>query len=122
MQQELARTVEEYLSHFDGETRERLDTLRSLILDIIPEEATESITYAIPTYKIGKNRLVYFAGYDKHVSLYPLPKTAPDSFMKELDVYKAGKGTAKFMHTKPLPIEFIKQFIQYRLRDALEGR
>ena len=114
-------TVDEYLAQFEGETRARLDTLRTLIRDIVPQEVTESITYAIPTYKIGKSRLIYFAGYDKHVSLYPLPKTAPESFMKELDLYKAGKGTAKFMHTKPLPIEFIKRFIQYRLQDCLRG-
>jgi uncharacterized protein YdhG (YjbR/CyaY superfamily) len=115
-------TIDQYLSLFTGETRTRLDTLRALIKKIVPKEAEESISYAIPTYKLGKNRLVYFAGYDKHVSLYPLPKSAPDSFMKQMDQYKTGKGTVRFYHEKPLPIEFIKQFVAYRLEDAQQGR
>jgi uncharacterized protein YdhG (YjbR/CyaY superfamily) len=116
------KTIDEYLDMFTGETRKRLDTLHTLIKEALPDDANESISYAIPTYKLGKNRLIYFAGYDKHVSLYPLPKSAPESFMNKLEQYKAGRGTARFYHKEPLPIDFIKQFVAYRLEDGLQGK
>ena len=118
---EPVKTVDEYLAPFTGETKARLNQIRTLIKKTVPDGTEEVISYAIPAYKLNKNRVVYFAGYDKHLSLYPLPKSAPDSFMQELETYKAGRGTARFYHSKPLPIDFITKFVEYRVQDSLKG-
>jgi uncharacterized protein YdhG (YjbR/CyaY superfamily) len=37
-------------------------------------DAQEVISYGIPAFMMNKTYLVYFAGYKKHVSMYPVPK------------------------------------------------
>lgn len=105
--------IDEYLANFSGETRKKLDTIRQLIKDEVPE-AQEKISYGIPTMTIDGKYLVYFAGYEKHVSVYPIPAVDTD-FEKEIVPYKAGKGTLRFELDKPLPLPLIRKIVQLHL-------
>jgi uncharacterized protein YdhG (YjbR/CyaY superfamily) len=116
MERRKFKTVNEFIDSFEGETHAALKKLRQLIKQSIPK-AEEVISYNIPCYKIDGKYLIYFAGYAKHVSVYPIPKKYPISFQKEIDKYKAGKGTLKFQLDKPLPVEFIQKVINYHLKD-----
>ncbi len=108
-------TVDEYMAAFDGETKQRLDQLRGLILQFIPD-VTERISYNIPAYFMGKKLVVYFSGYEHHVSLYP--GRAGSKEHKALAAeYGSGKSTLKFPHTKPLPLQLIKEFIELRMNE-----
>lgn len=113
-------TIDEYICLAPAESQGRLNELRTLIRDFSPE-SVESITYAIPTYKVDNKRFIYFAGYTKHVSLHPIPKSGSDEFNTELVKYQTGKGTVSFANDKPLPVDFIKQYIKYRYEDCLKG-
>ena len=114
-----AETVDDYIRDFPTEVREVLKALRRAIREAAPS-AEESISYHIPTYKIAKKPLVYFAGYQHHVSLYPstersvgpLPRLAP---------YRSGRGTLKFPLDKPVPLALVKQFVKLRLKEELAG-
>lgn len=107
-----AETVDEYIALYPEETQEKLQQIRELVKECAPE-AEESISYAIPAYKINKKALIYYAGYSKHIGMYPLPKVLP----KELEPNVAGKGTLQFPNNKPLPIDLIKKAIENRLRE-----
>lgn len=106
---EKATTVDEYIESFDGDTKKRLIELRDIISSQIPE-AEERISYSIPAYKL-KRYVVYIAGYDKHVSMYPMPDGGVE-FKKKLSVYASGKSTARFSHDKPLPVALIKEIVK----------
>ena len=75
--------------------------MRALIRQTAPD-ATETISYAIPTFDLNGKHLVHFAGYAKHVGFYPVP-SAMTAFADELAPYKRGKGSAQFPLGEPLP-------------------
>lgn len=112
MQRKKYQTVDEFVKDFDGVTRERLEILRRVIREEVPEEAVEKISYNIPAFLLN-GYLVYFAGYVNHVSLYPVPAMVPAAFEKEILRYKKGKGTLQFVHTESLPLDFIRQTVRY---------
>lgn len=114
MEMKAYKTVDEYLANFSGETRKRLDTIRKIIKDTIPE-GEETISYGIPTLKINNKYVIYFAGYENHVSVYPLPRSG--NLEEAIKPYVAGKGTLKFPLNKPLPLELIQKVAQAKLAD-----
>ncbi len=109
------KTVEDYLSTFEGTILERMKEVRSLILSLAPE-AVESISYGMPGYKIHGKPLVYFAGYKHHLGFYATP-TGHEAFKKDLAKYKQGKGSVQFPNDEPLPVELIKQIILFRIAE-----
>jgi uncharacterized protein YdhG (YjbR/CyaY superfamily) len=104
-------TTDEYLANFSGEARKKLDTLRKTIKDMVPE-AGEKISYGIPTFTLNDKYFIYIAGYNKHVSIYPIPP-GDETFEKELAPYVAGKGTVRFALDKPLPLSLIRKIIKF---------
>lgn len=109
-------TVDEYLELFPKDTQTKLTQIRELIKKVAPE-AEEVISYAIPAYKVKKERLIYFAGYDKHISLYPLPHGIDAEFATEIEPHVAGKGTLRFYLDKPLPFELIEKVVRHKLAE-----
>lgn len=116
-----AADVDAYLTAFDGEQRATLDRLRALIRSEVPD-ADESITYEIPTYKLGGKRMVYFAGWAKHYSMYPLGERIPVELAGELAAFRTAKGTVQIPWTTPFPEELILRIVRMRAEDAAAGR
>jgi uncharacterized protein YdhG (YjbR/CyaY superfamily) len=86
--------VDEYIAGFPPEVQEILEQIRGTIRQVAPE-AEEGISYGIAALTLNGHPLVYFAGFSKHVSVYPAPLGHPD-FEDDLPAYASGKGTAKF--------------------------
>ncbi len=105
------RTVDEYIASFSDPTKSYLTQIRKLAREVVPGDAVETISYGIPTFKIEKKYVVYFAGYKNHVSIYPVPK-GTEAFHQKLEPYRQGAGTARFSTAKPLPEALIKQLIR----------
>ena len=110
MQMKPYTSIDEYLENFSGETRQKLDAIRNLIRQLVPD-SQEKISYGIPATTLDGKYLVYFAGYDRHISIYPVPSVRDETLQKGIETHRAGKGTLKFELDKPLPIEFIKGII-----------
>ncbi len=106
--------TDEYLINFSGESREKLDSLRKLIKELVPE-AGEKISYGIPCFTLSDKYFIYMAGYAKHVSLYPIPP-GDATFQKELAPYVAGKGTVRFALDKPLPLPLIRRMVDFAVK------
>ncbi len=111
-------SVDEYLNNFSGETRKKLDEIRKTIKELVPN-AGEKISYGIPTMTLNGKYFIYFAGYAKHVSLYPIP-ASDEKFQKELQPYVAGKGTVRFPLDKPLPLPLIHEMVKFAVKQRLE--
>jgi len=108
-----ATTIDEYIAEFPPETRRVLQETRELIRSHAPE-ATETISYAIPTFDLNGRHLVHFAGYPRHIGFYPIP-TGMEAFKEELSRYKTGKGSVQFPLDEPLPRDLIRRIVEFRV-------
>jgi uncharacterized protein YdhG (YjbR/CyaY superfamily) len=112
-----AGSIDEYIAEFPSATQEALQELRALIRAAAPG-ATETISYAIPTFDLGGRHLVHFAGYAKHIGFYPVP-SGMEAFKEELQPYRSGKGSAQFPIGQPLPTDLIRRIVEYRVEENL---
>ena len=117
MQNTQAKTIDEYIASFPAEVRKKLEEMRATIRKAAPE-AEETISYAIPTFKL-KGNLVHFAAFKNHIGFYPAPKGI-EAFRKELSAYEGGKGTVQFPLDKPLPLVLISKIVKFRVKDNLD--
>jgi uncharacterized protein YdhG (YjbR/CyaY superfamily) len=113
-----ATTVDEYIDGFPEDTRKVLKRIRNVVKKVIPK-AEETISYGIPTFKLNDSYVVYFAGFKKHVSVYPTPSGSA-AFEKQLAPYRSGKGTAQFELGKPLPEKLIIEIVKQNLKKNKE--
>lgn len=112
-----AASIDEYIAESPPETRKKLEELRALIAEVAPT-ATETISYAIPTFDLNGKHLVHFAAFKKHIGLYPTP-SGMVAFSKELEPYKSGKGSAQFPLKEPLPVDLIRRIVEFRVEENL---
>jgi uncharacterized protein YdhG (YjbR/CyaY superfamily) len=111
-----AMTIDEYIADFPPEVQARLEEIRTLIRSLAPD-ATESISYAIPTFDLNGKHLVHFAAFKHHIGFYPTPNGL-EAFTEELSHYKGGKGSAQFPLDEPLPTELIRRIVEYRVQQV----
>ncbi len=114
-----ATSIDEYIAEFSVETQRALEELRALVHELAPD-ATETISYAIPTFDLGGKHLVHFAGYEKHVGLYPAP-SGMEAFKGDLKAYKTGKGSVQFPLEEPLPVDLIRRIVAFRVAEMAPG-
>ena len=105
------QSVDEYLSWFSGEIRERLELIRALLKNEIPD-AKEVISYHMPAIRTSEV-LVYYAVAKNHIGFYPT-NSGVSEFKKELEAYQTSKGAIQFPHNQPLPLELIADIAQFR--------
>lgn len=108
------QTIDEYIALYPAPVQELLQKMRQIIHEAAPE-ATEAISYGIPTFKLNGN-LVHFGGYQEHIGFYPAPRGI-EAFQKELAEYEGGKGTVKFPLDKPIPFELVKKIVEFRAQE-----
>jgi uncharacterized protein YdhG (YjbR/CyaY superfamily) len=110
-----AESIDNYIAGFPPQTRAALSELRALIKSAAPE-ATETISYAIPTFDLNGRHLVHFAGYAKHIGFYPIP-SGMKAFEEELKPFKQGKGSVQFPLNEPLPADLIRRIVEFRVAE-----
>ena len=114
-----SRPVDEYLATLPADQRLLLEGVRERIAELAPD-ATETISYGMPAFKLDGRFLVSYAGWKKHCSLYPLTDSFMDSHSTEIDGYERTKGSIHFTPAKPLPPGVLDDLIRARIVD-LEG-
>lgn len=102
-------TVEDYLDSLAPEVRGVLEEVRATIHAALPG-AEDTISYHIPTVVLDGRRVVHYAGWKHHVSLYPAPDDP--ALADEIAPYAGGKGTLKFPLDQPVPHELVTRIVQ----------
>ena len=101
-------TVDEYILSQDEDVRDQLQSVRSVLQKELPD-ATEKISWSMPTYWKGSN-IIHFAASKKHIGLYPGPE-AIEQFAEKLA--QAGctysKGAARIPYSDELPLDLIAE-------------
>ena len=106
-------SVDDYISSFPPDVQTILEEVRRTIRRAAPC-AAESISYQIPTMTIDGEPLVYFAGWQHHLSIYPAP-TGDDEFERRLAPYRSAKSTVKFPLREPIPYDLIERAVALHL-------
>jgi uncharacterized protein YdhG (YjbR/CyaY superfamily) len=107
--------VDEYLERLPEPARTALNTVRAVIRSVAPPEATESISYGIPTFKY-KGMLASFAAFSDHCSLFPGAGPTIE-FKNDLKNFHTSKGTIRFAPNKPLPATLLKKLVKARIAE-----
>jgi uncharacterized protein YdhG (YjbR/CyaY superfamily) len=115
------RTVTEYIASAPAPSRKALRELRALIKSTLPR-LQEKISYRIAGFVLGERYLLYMAGWEKHVSLYPVTAAIARSLKREITPYRTGKGTLQFSLAKPIPKGLIRRIVKVRARELDEAR
>jgi uncharacterized protein YdhG (YjbR/CyaY superfamily) len=121
------RSVHEYIAAQPQATQVVLKLVRKTIRKALPG-AEEAISYNIPAYKLRGRAVLYFAGWRRHYSLYPVSAPLVGAFKDELATYKVNKGTIRFPLSAPVPVKLIERIAKYRAKElrgkeaASEGR
>jgi len=112
------QSIDEYIAACPEESRERLEMIRAEIKRIAPE-AKEKISYQIACFELNGRNLIYFAGWKKHVSLYPIP-AGSEAFEEEISKYAGGKGTVKFPLDEPMPMKLVEKIVKLHIKKTTD--
>jgi len=110
------KDVDEYLENVPEPARSTLNKVRASIRSIVPPEATEAISYGIPTVKY-KGSLLAYAAFSNHCSLFPMSKAVIAAFKDELKDFPKSKGTIRFPVDKPLSTALLKKMVKARIAE-----
>lgn len=113
-------SVEDYLAALPEEPRAALEKLRKTIKAAAPQ-ATETISYQMPAFKLHGRFLVYYAAFKDHCSLFPASTKVLEALGEELKPYFSGKGTLRFHADKPIPAALVKKIVKTRIEENAAG-
>ena len=108
------KEIDEYLAGVPEPARTTLSKVRATIRSVVPPEATEAISYRIPTFKY-KGSLLAFAAFKNHCSLFPMSMAVIAALKNELKGYQTFKGTIHFPLDKPLAAPLLKKLVKMRI-------
>jgi len=108
----VANSVDEYLARVPEPARGTLKKIRAMIRSVVPADASEAISYGIPSFKY-KGWLVGYAAFANHCSFFP--GALPRKFADELKRFPTSKGTIRFPVDKPLPATLLKKLAGARI-------
>jgi uncharacterized protein YdhG (YjbR/CyaY superfamily) len=106
--------VDAYLAQVPEPARTTLEKMRAMIRAAAPKEATEAISYKIPSFQL-KGGLVWYAAFKNHCSFFPMDHSLEEEFAEELKKYKTSKGTIQFPVDKPLPNALVSRIVKARV-------
>jgi uncharacterized protein YdhG (YjbR/CyaY superfamily) len=113
------KSVDEYIATYPDDVQPILQRVRKAIRQAVPG-AEEVISYQIAAYKLHGSRVLYFAGWKEHFSLYPANDHLVKAFKNELAQYKVSKGTIRFPLSGPVPVKLIERIAKFRAKEAAE--
>jgi uncharacterized protein YdhG (YjbR/CyaY superfamily) len=110
--------VDAYLASQPEEPRAKLALVRAAIRRAAPE-ATEAISYQIPAFRLAGRVFIFFAGWKRHYSIYPVGDALMAAFGPEIAKYEISKGTIRFPLDEPVPEDLIFRIAKFKAQETL---
>jgi uncharacterized protein YdhG (YjbR/CyaY superfamily) len=111
------KDIDAYIAAFPPDIQAILQQIRQTIKAAAPD-ATEKISYQIPTFYL-KGNLVHFAAFKDHFAFFPT-SSGVEKFKDELTAYELSRGTIRFPLGKPIPFDLITRITKFRVVENLE--
>jgi len=113
------KSVDDYIAAQPAPARPVLKRVRATIRTALPG-ATEGISYRIPIYKLDGRMVLYFAGFQRHYSIYPATARLVGALKKELVGLLHSKATIRFPLAGAVPTRLIKRIAKLRAAEVAE--
>lgn len=113
-------SVEAYLSSCPAAARPRLEEIRLIMRETAPA-ATEVVSYGIGAFALNGSAFVFFAGFEGHVSVYPVLNASAE-LQAIVAPYLSGKATARFELDRPVPADVVAAITRANLERAAARR
>jgi uncharacterized protein YdhG (YjbR/CyaY superfamily) len=110
-----AKDVDGYLASIPEDARAALGKLRETIRAAVPE-ATEVISYQVPTFKYRGDRSSPSAPRGALLVLRHQPDVV-EAHAADLEGYVLGKGSIQFPAARPLPSALVKKLVKARIAE-----
>lgn len=117
-----ASTIAAYIASRPAEQQARLRRVQTILRKAMPD-AEESISYGIPTYKLGGRAVLHFAGWKEHVSFYPVTQALIDELadtLRRID-YEVEKSTIRIPYAGTMPTHFIQRLARHRAASVVRN-
>ncbi|QCR20532.1 iron chaperone [Agrococcus sp. SGAir0287] len=102
-----AADVDAYIATFPPEIAERLTLVREALLRAVPD-GEEVVRYDMAAVMLGGRYAIHYAGWRRHVGLYPVP-TLDDDLEAEVAPLRSGKDSVQLMHAQELPVDLVER-------------
>ncbi|GAB2836662.1 iron chaperone [Microbacterium insulae] len=103
-------TVDEYFGGLDPAVAERLRHVRAEIIAAVSaatgEEPEERIRYGMPAVMLGGRYAIHYAGWKKHIGLYPVP-VFDEPLESEVAPHRSEKDSVVFPHASEIPYDLV---------------
>src|SRR5579871_2948029 len=106
--------IDDYLQKVENPKREALERIRILAKKFVPD-ATEAISYAMPTLKYQGKPFLGFDARKNYIGLYPYSSEVIAKLEDELHEYTTTKGAIHVPLDRPIPEELLKHIVDCRL-------
>lgn len=100
-------TVDDYVDTFPDDVRAVLAEVAAAIRRALPG-AEEKIRYSMPAFVFRDRYGLHFAGWKKHVGLYPVGPLPPD-LEAEVAPYRSSKDTVQFLYRDGVPYDLVER-------------
>lgn len=107
-------SVDDYLAALAPERRERIDALRRIVREVVPD-AEEAISYNMPAFRLDGRFFISFDAFKRHDSLFPASEGVVTGLGVEIRPHLAGRGTLRFPIDRPLPLDLIRRIVEIRV-------
>ena len=115
-----AASIDAFLDDLPPERRRALQDLRERIRRLVPD-ATESINYGVPAFKLDGRPLVSFGAAKGHCTFYVQSPAVVGALAEHLAGFKLSKGSVQFSPERPIPADLLRRLVEARVAE-LRGR
>lgn len=110
------KEVDDYLAGVPEPQRSTLMSVRVTLERLLPE-AEQTISYAVPTFKVNGKGVAGFAAFAKHCGYMPMSGSVTAAIADRLEGYSVTKGSVKFPIDEPLPEAIVQALVDARLAE-----
>ena len=115
--QDAAAQIRAYLQAQPPKTRKALRQVRSAIHAAVPG-AVDAFSYRMPGTRLNGKVLVWYAGFTRHFSLFPIGAAIRRKLAADVQGYKTSTGTIQFQLSDPVPVTLIKTIVKARAAEV----
>ena len=112
--QEIA-SIDDYLTNLPAGLKSIMQKIRETIHEAAPD-ATETVSYGMPTFNMNGKHFIYFAAWKQHISIYPLYNKGGEMH-EELAPYLKEKDSLHLPMEEPFPYDLVTRIVHMKLKE-----